>query len=148
MKIKKIIPKLITILVIAAIAVAVVYANRTEEDAQEDKLADIEFTVVGADEQPQALVEIISEKLSSEFQLSYTAGDEMYIAVGYGEQPSAGYSISVNALYETQESIVVDTTLIGPGSAENVTNTKTTPYIVIKIQNIDQNIEGKVIEFK
>lgn len=37
-----------------------------------------------------------------------------------------------------------DTTLIGPGKAENVTNTPTQPYIVVKTENI----EDKAIEFK
>ena len=68
----------------------------------------------------------------------------MYIAIGYGEQPSGGYSISVNEFYETEESLFIDTTLIGPGKAENVTNTPTRPYIVIKTENI----ENKKIEFK
>lgn len=64
--------------------------------------------------------------------------------MGYGEQPSGGYSISVNAFYETEESLVIDTTLIGPGKAENVTNTPTQPYVVIKTENI----ADKAIEFK
>ena len=53
----------------------------------------------------------------------------------YIEQPSGGYSISVNEFYETEESLFIDTTLIGPGKAENVTNTPTRPYIVIKTEN-------------
>lgn len=68
----------------------------------------------------------------------------MYIAIGYGEQSGGGYSISVNEFYETEESVIIDTTLIGPGKAENVTNTPTRPYIVVKTQNI----ADKMIEFK
>lgn len=113
------------------------------ENAAEDKLRDLDFTVVGENEQPDALKDIIAEKSKSPFQISYTIGEELYIAIGYGEQPSGGYSISVNALYETPNSLFIDTTLIGPGSAENVTDTATTPYIVIKTENI----EDKPIEF-
>lgn len=113
------------------------------EGEPEDKLRDLDFTVVGENEQPDALKDIIAEKSKSAFQISYTIGEELYIAIGYGEQPSGGYSISVNAFYETPDSLFIDTTLIGPGSAENVTDTVTTPYIVIKTENI----EDKPIEF-
>lgn len=114
------------------------------EGEPEDKLRDLDFTVVGENEQPDALKDIIAEKSKSAFQISYTIGEELYIAIGYGEQPSGGYSISVNAFYETPDSLFIDTTLIGPGSAENVTDTVTTPYIVIKTENI----EDKPIEFR
>lgn len=112
------------------------------EREAEDKLRDLDFTVVGENEQPDALKDIIAEKRASAFQISYTIGEELYIAIGYGEQPSGGYSITVNAFYETPDSLYIDTTLIGPGAAENVTDTVTTPYIVIKTENIaDKPIE-------
>jgi hypothetical protein len=114
------------------------------KDLIENKISDLEFSVIGADEQPQALKDIILQKGDDTFQLSYTIGDELYIAVGYGLQESTGYSITVNALYETKNNIVIDTSLLGPGSVENVTDTTSTPYIVIKTHNI----EDKIIEFK
>lgn len=116
----------------------------SEEETPEDKIKDIDFTVVGEDQQPDSLKDIIAEKYADPFQISYTLGEELYIAVGYGEQPSGGYSISVNSFYETPDTLVIDTTLIGPGKAENVTKTPTRPYIVVKTQNI----ADKMIEFK
>jgi hypothetical protein len=109
-----------------------------------DKQSDLEFTVLGEDEQPDTLRDIIADKADSPFQLSYTIGEDLYIAVGYGTQQSGGYSITVNEFYLTEDSIVLDTSLLGPGSAENVTNIQSTPYIVIKTHNI----EDKIIEFK
>jgi hypothetical protein len=109
-----------------------------------DKLSDLEFTVVGEEEQPDALKDIIADKGDIPFQLSYCIGDDLYIAVGYGIQQSAGYSITVNEFYETKDNIVLDTSLLGPGSAENVTDTTSIPYIVIKTHNIND----KIIEFK
>ena len=116
-------------------------------EAQEtagDKLRDLDFTVIGENEQPDALKSIIAEKSGSAFQISYTIGEELYIAVGYGEQPSGGYSITVNEFYETPDAIIVDTTLVGPSSATNVTNMPTMPYVVIKTENIEE----KPIQFK
>lgn len=115
-----------------------------KEEIPEDKIKDLDFTVVGEDQQPDSLKDIIAEKYVDPFQISYTLGEELYIAIGYGEQPSGGYSISVNAFYETEDTLVIDTTLIGPGKAENVTKTPTRPYIVIKTENI----ADKTIEFK
>lgn len=109
-----------------------------------DKLKDLDFTVVGENEQPDALKSIIAEKSKNAFQISYTIGEELYIAVGYGEQPSGGYSITVNEFYETADTVIIDTTLIGPSNAQNVTDNPTRPYVVIKTENI----EDKPIEFK
>jgi hypothetical protein len=113
-------------------------------DKLSDKLSDLEFTVVGISEQPDTLKEIISDKGDLPFQLSYCIGEDLYIAVGYGIQQSAGYSITVNEFYETKDNIVLDTSLLGPASIENVTDTTSIPYIVIKTHNI----EDKIIEFK
>ncbi len=119
-------------------------AGCESKEAGTDKLKDLNFTVVGENEQPDALKDIIAEKAKSAFQISYTIGEELYIAIGYGEQPSGGYSITVNEFYETPDTLIIDTTLLGPGSAENVTDTPTTPYVVIKTENI----ADKPITFK
>lgn len=136
--------KRITIFVATCIMMMLFLAGCAGESTEDDKLKDIEFTVIGEDQQPDSLKEIIAEKSAQPFQISYTLGEELYIAVGYGEQPSGGYSISVNAFYETEDTVVIDTTLIGPGKAENVTKTPTRPYIVVKTRNI----ADKMIEFK
>lgn len=123
-----------------AIVITTLVLVLTGCEAQEeagDKLKDLDFTVVCENEQPDALKSIIAQKRGSAFQISYTIGEELYIAVGYGEQSSGGYSITVNEFYETADAIIIDTTLVGPGSAQNVTGTPTTPYIVIKTENID-----------
>lgn len=134
----------LTIFTITCVMTALCIMGCSMEDTEEDKLKDIEFTVIGEEQQPDSLKDIIAEKSAEKFQISYTLGEELYIAIGYGEQPSGGYSISVNAFYETEDSLVIDTTLIGPGKAENVTNTPTHPYIVVKCENI----ADKMIEFK
>lgn len=109
-----------------------------------EKIRDLDFTVVEANEEPQALVDIISEKKEKPFQMSYTLGEDLYIVVGYGEQTSGGYSIQVNECYETESSIFIDTTLLGPESQEDITDTVTYPYVVIKTESIPD----KMIEFQ
>jgi hypothetical protein len=131
-------------LTIVALLMAVFLVGCMGTDEAGGKLSDLDFSVIGQDEQPDTLRDIISDKADSPFQLSYTIGDDLYIAVGYGTQQSTGYSITVNEFYETKDSLVIDTSLIGPGSAENVTSTPSMPYIVIKTHNIPD----KTIEFK
>lgn len=136
--------KAVVFVVLSVALMLATFGCSKEEAAEEGKLEDIDFTVVGEDQQPDSLKDIIAEKNAEAFQISYTLGEDLYIAIGYGEQPSGGYSISVNAFYETQDTLVIDTTLIGPGKAENVTKTPTRPYIVVKTRNI----ADKMIEFK
>lgn len=111
------------------------------QDTQEEKLRDLEFTVVASAEQPQTLTEVIEEKKAEGFQICYTKGEFLYLAIGYGVQQTGGYSISVNAVYETENTIVVDTTLIGPESQEAAGTVESYPYVVIKIENIDKTIQ-------
>lgn len=142
----RLVKKVRRVMVLTIVSVILMFSmlGCSMEDAAEDKLKDIDFTVVGEDEQPEALKDIIAERSAEPFQISYTIGEDLYIAIGYGEQPSGGYSISVSEFYETKDALFIDTTLIGPGKAENVTKTPTKPYIVIKTENI----ENKTIQFK
>jgi hypothetical protein len=109
-----------------------------------NRISDLDFTVLGESEQPEALKEIIVEKLATPFQLSYVYENDLYIVVGYGTQTGGGYSIVVNQFYETDTTLVFDTTLKGPEAGETATDITTTPYIVIKTMNH----EDKTIEFK
>ena len=108
---------------------------------KEVKLRDLEFTVVAKEEQPEALVKVIEEKKVNSFQISYTLGEDLFLAIGYGQQQTGGYSISVDDLYETENNIVVDTTLLGPDSEEKVIDSITYPYVVIKTELIDKDVD-------
>ncbi len=111
------------------------------EEETEEKLRDLEFTVVAEEEQPDALVEVIEQKKKAPFQISYTLGESLYLAIGYGEQSTGGYSISVDELFETESNIIVNTTLIGPNADEKVVQSLTYPYVVIKTELIDKDVD-------
>lgn len=63
----------------------------------------------------------------------------LYVVRGYGTQQTTGYSIEVNACYETVDTVVIRTTLQGPEKRKN-TQEKTYPYIVIKIPYTEKQI--------
>lgn len=113
----------------------------TTQENVEEKIRDLEFTVVAEEEQPEALKEVIVQKKISPFQISYTLGEDLYLAIGYGEQQTGGYSISVDELYETESNIVVNTTLLGPSPDEQVVQSITNPYIVIKTELLDKDVD-------
>ena len=99
-----------------------------------DKVRDLDFTVVADTDIPQELKQIIAEKQQSPFKLTYSDDKNLYIVVGYGQQASGGYSIAVNDLYLTDNSIVLDTELIGPEKGENTGAEPSYPFIVIKTE--------------
>lgn len=99
-----------------------------------DKVRDLDFSVVADTDIPQELRQIIAEKQQSPFKLTYSDDKNLYIVVGYGKQASGGYSIAVNDLYLTDNSIVLDTELIGPVKGENTGTEPSYPFIVIRTE--------------
>jgi hypothetical protein len=113
------------------------------EDTDVKKIKDLEFTVVEDADVPEQLMKIINEKKKEPFKLSYSDEDYLYIVVGYGEQPTGGYSISVDELFLTSNAVYINTNLIGPGENESVTNALTYPYVVVKTEFQDKRVVFK-----
>lgn len=113
------------------------------ETAKDEKLKDLEFTVVKSVDEPEQLKTMIEEKKIQSMKLSYSDGEYLYVVVGYGEQKSGGFSIQVNEFYETANAIYIDTTLLGPKEGDVVTEALTYPYVVIKTEYIDKPIVYK-----
>lgn len=110
---------------------------------KEAKVKDLEFTVAGQNEIPQELMEIIGQKKQSPFRLTFSSGADLYIAAGYGEQKTGGYSISVPELYLTENSITVRTELQGPEKGEQAGTSPSYPYIVIKMPFLEEPVVFK-----
>lgn len=104
------------------------------------KVRDLEFTVVGDNEVPAQLLKTIEEKKGGNIKLTFSDGQGLYIVTGYGEQPSGGYSISVDELYLTENSIVIDTELKGPEDQEEAGTEKSYPYIVVKTEYLEEPV--------
>lgn len=114
-----------------------------EEKDLLEKIKDLEFTVLAEDNIPEELKTIIEEKKENSFKVTYQDNGFLYICIGYGEQVSGGYSITVNELYLTENAIYVDTTLLGPDPAESAgikKNTPSYPYIVLKTEFVDKPV--------
>ncbi len=106
---------------------------------QEEKVKDLEFTVTGQNEIPKELMDMIEQKKAEEFRLTYTSGEDLYIAVGYGEQQTGGFSISVPEFYLTENSIVIKTELQGPEHGQQGAS-QSYPFIVVKTKFIEEPV--------
>ena len=104
------------------------------------KLSDLGFTVVSEEKIPAELKTIIDEKKQDPFKLTYSADEYLYIVIGYGQQPSGGYSIAVNELYLTNDAIYVSTTLMGPEDIDINHRVPSCPYIVLKLDYLDKPV--------
>lgn len=105
-----------------------------------DKVKDLEFTVVERAAIPEELAKLIAEKEKTPFKLTYNDGQSLYVAVGYGEQETGGYSIQVKSFYLGENAIYIDTELIGPSKEEQKGTEKSSPYIVIKTEFLEEPV--------
>ena len=104
------------------------------------KLRDIEFTVLDKDTIPKELAAQIDGRQTEAFFLTYADQGCLYIAKGYGERPTSGYSVEVNALYETEDAVHVHTNLLGPEKGEETKDAATFPYVVIQLEYIEKEV--------
>lgn len=110
------------------------------EKENQDKVRDLEFAITSEADLPEELKNLITEKKTAPFKLTYSNDQGLYIVVGYGEQATGGYSISVNELYLTENSIVIDTELKGPEKGESVGKEKSYPYIVVRTEYLENPV--------
>ena len=104
------------------------------------KLRDLDFTVQSEETIPGELLKLIRERQEEPFKFTFTDGENLYICIGYGKQTRGGYSITVDALYLTEDAIYVETTLFGPESNEDGQKVASYPYIVIKTEALDKTV--------
>jgi len=106
----------------------------------EEKIKNIEYTVTSEDRLPEELKVLVDGKKQQPFKMTYQDGDYLFICQGYGTQPSGGYSIQVEDVYQTSNAIYFSSTLNGPSQAERKLEKETTPYIVIKTEYQDMTV--------
>ena len=124
------------LLFFCVLGVLLLFAGCAETEKELKKIKDLEFTVVEEADIPEELLKKIKEQKAEPFRLTYTDAGYMYIAQGYGEQPCGGYSIAVKELFQTQDCVVFQSELIGPGENDLVKHAVTHPYIVVKLQDM------------
>lgn len=107
---------------------------------KEEKIKDLEFTVLGEDALPEELKTMIEEKKEQPFKFTYSDEGYLYICTGYGKQKTGGYSITIDSVYLTDNAIYVDTNLLGPTDEDANKESPSYPYVVIKMESIDKSV--------
>lgn len=127
-------------LILACVFLVNMMTGCSLDKVSEEKLRNLEYTVLCEKELPQELVELIEKKKENSFKMTFENEGYLYICQGYGMQPTAGYSIRVDDAYVTSNAIYFSTSLIGPSQGEAKTTTPTCPYIVIKTEQQDLTV--------
>lgn len=107
---------------------------------ERERLEDLEYTIVEESSVPEELESILQEKKKEAFKLTYQEEGSLYLCVGYGEQKTGGYSITVNDLYLSENAIYFDTNLIGPSKDEKVADTVSYPFLVVQTEYVDKPV--------
>lgn len=122
------------------VACCLVLSGCAVEKVGEGKVRDVEFTVVDEADVPQEFLGRIEEAKEKEMKLSYGDAGYLYVARGYGVRETTGYSVEVEACYETEDSVRVKTGLLGPEKGEEILDKETYPYVVIKMEYIEKPV--------
>lgn len=125
------------VLLLAALILAggcAVQRNDTE------KLREVDFTVVEAEDAPEELQNMIQEKKETPLQLFYADEGYLYVVRGYGKQDTSGYSVEVRDCYETKNAICVKTNLSGPPKGEEIIEKPTYPCVILKMEYSEKNV--------
>lgn len=123
---------------------AIIFLTGCESSkGKDEKIQDLEYTVVADKEIPEELRGKLEERKAEPFKVTFADSGYIYICVGYGEQEKGGYSITVKELYLTPNAIYVDTMLKGPGPEEPRSNGKSYPYIVVKTEYREESVVFK-----
>lgn len=125
---------------ILSICILITLCGCSAKELATEKIRDIDFTVVKEEDIPEELMTQIKEKETTPLKLTFADQGALYIAEGYGEQPTSGYSIEVKECFETKNAIYLHTNLLGPAKEERIVEKATYPYIVIKMEFIDKNV--------
>ena len=104
------------------------------------KLRDLDFTVLDREDEPEELSAMIEEEKEHPFRMVYADQGQLYIAEGYGGQPTTGYSVAVRELYETENTVCIHTNLMGPEKGEDIREIATFPYVVVQLEYIDKEV--------
>lgn len=121
-------------LLVAVVLISGLMSGCGLEKTSMEKVCDLTYTIVPEREIPQEFFTVLEEKKQNPMELTFLDGTDLYLAVGYGVQETTGYSIGVEELYLTDNAICLNTTLIGPGQEEKVTEKACYPYIVVKLE--------------
>ena len=118
----------------------------SESSTQEDeaKAPDLAYEIVESSKIPQKLSEKIQQEQKERFGFSYRNGEDLYIAFGFGEKATGGYSIQIAAVKDMGSKVIVEARLIAPQAGEVVTKSVSYPYMVLLTKDTGAEIQFRL----
>lgn len=133
--------KIVSITIISLIAICTLLLTACNvQNIDTEKIRDLEYVILEEEYIPEEVYEHVVNDMDEFCRKAYVCSDVLYIVICYGAQPTAGYSIEVDYLYESSNAILVETTLKGPSGMDKVENVISYPYIVLQVENIDKTV--------
>ena len=123
------------------LGIALFAGGCTGEKEADGEKRKIDFTVVRESEIPQDLFSDMEACKKEGFRTVFRDSSYLYLAVGYGEQKTGGYSVAVKELYTLDQRIHLKTKLMGPRKGEKVNKANTYPYLVVKLELREETVE-------
>ena len=122
------------------IGLAIFLTSCSIQNIDTEKIRDLEYVVLEEEYIPEEVYEEMVKDMDEFCRKAYVCSDVLYIVVCYGAQPTEGYSIEVDYVYESSNAILVETTLKGPSGMDKVEEIISYPYIVLKVENINKMV--------
>lgn len=122
------------------VAVSLLFCGCKAEKTDENKVKDLEYTLVEEEDIPEELMVKIEEKKAADFKLVYESDNSLYVVRGYGEQETGGYSIQILDFYLTKNAVVFSTNLMGPSKDAVKNAAPSFPYVVLHTENPQKNV--------
>ena len=101
-------------------AAALLSSGCSARRADREKTGELEYETVDGPELPETLRQKIEKEKDEPFLLAYGDGGRLYIALGYGEQESGGYSVRIEEAYESEDAVWIRYCLTGPDEGGEV----------------------------
>lgn len=129
-----------SILILFVICVTVLGMGCEKQEQSDERGKDWDYTVVAVRDCPEDFLKELEQKKINSFQMTYMDGEYLYVAVGYGEQATGGFSIAVRGLYEMGDKLCFETELLGPGKDETVKQKASYPFVIIKTEKTEREV--------
>lgn len=93
---------------------------------------EVHYEICAQKNMPERLQKLLEQKKKNPGTFAYKNARYTYLVVCYGEKPYSGYSIRVEQCWKDKEQLYLETQLIGPAAGEEVIETMTCPFLVVR----------------
>lgn len=132
--------KILSLLLIMALSFGIIGCTSSDTTADTD-CQPLEYEIMDENDVSQKIKEKMFEKKEEPYFFTYSDGNDMFIAIGYGAMPTGGYSIKIESVEQCGDKIIVKTELIEPSKEEVVSTAISYPGIIIKVVDMESEVE-------